>query len=108
MANPSKNKGTAFETAVVRYLCEQGLPCERRALRGVRDGGDIAGLPLTIECKNTKQIDLAGALLEAQTAAAHNGDPLYAAVFKRPRRHDVADAYVVLPLHLFATMLRER
>lgn len=42
MANPSKNKGTAAETAFTRYAREHGFPhAERRALAGYKDVGDV-------------------------------------------------------------------
>lgn len=41
MANPSKNKGTNFETAVVRALTERGVPAKREPLHGAKDHGDI-------------------------------------------------------------------
>ena len=61
MANPSKAKGTAWETAVVDYLRANGHPhAERRALSGNTDRGDIAGVPgVVIECKNAKTMALA-------------------------------------------------
>jgi hypothetical protein len=102
----SKAKGTRFESAVAAYLKLWFPHCERRALRGVNDGGDLAGLPLTVECKATRQIDLAGALNEAKAAAARNGDDLYAAVIKR-RNHPVAEAYAVVPLKFLAALLRD-
>lgn len=38
--------GTAAETAVVRHLTANGFPqCERRALRGADDAGDLTGTP---------------------------------------------------------------
>lgn len=44
--NRSKNKGTAAETAVVRYLRDNGYPlAERRALAGKEDLGDILLCP---------------------------------------------------------------
>lgn len=58
MSNPSKEKGTRFETAVCRYLRDRlGQPCiERRALHGSRDMGDLFGidahgLAVVAECK---------------------------------------------------------
>ena len=42
MANPSKNKGTAAETAVVRYAWSVGFTdAERIALAGANDQGDV-------------------------------------------------------------------
>lgn len=47
----SKAKGTAAESAVVKYLREQGWPsAERRALNGASDRGDIAGVVGTVIC----------------------------------------------------------
>ncbi|MFC5187111.1 hypothetical protein [Actinomadura harenae] len=44
--NKPKQRGTAAETAVVRYLRGHGWPsAERRALRGRDDAGDITGTP---------------------------------------------------------------
>lgn len=49
--------GTAFETAVVRYLRTAGFPhAERRALHGAADWGDITGTPgICWECKSGDQ-----------------------------------------------------
>ena len=52
MTNKPKAKGTAFESAVVACLQANGYPnAERRALSGVLDRGDVAGLPAVIEAK---------------------------------------------------------
>ncbi len=52
MSNYSKTKGTAWESKVVEYLSQWWPHVERRALNGVNDKGDIAGIPLIcIECK---------------------------------------------------------
>jgi len=105
----ARRKGSAFESAVVRYLAEHGFPaCERRVMGGSRDRGDIAGVPgWVLEVKAARQLNLAEALREAEVEAAHAGTVRFAAVLKR-RSHPVSDAYVVLPLHLFADLLRER
>jgi hypothetical protein len=56
MSNPSKNKGTAAETAVVRWAREHGYPhADRQPLRGNRDAGDIALCPgVIVEVKNRR------------------------------------------------------
>jgi len=44
--NKPKRIGTAAETAVARYLQANGWPsAERRALRGIKDAGDLTGTP---------------------------------------------------------------
>lgn len=46
MVNVSGQRGTAAESAVVRYLRANGFPqCERRRLRGAEDWGDLTGTP---------------------------------------------------------------
>jgi len=103
--NRSKQKGTAFESALVDYLRANGFPrAERRAQRGTLDAGDIAGLPATIEAKNCKLTELGPWMDEAKTEAKNAGTALYAVVHKR-RQHSTAESFVTLPLHLFVEML---
>lgn len=46
MANRSKNKGTAWETAVVKWLLDGGFPdATRKTLGGKFDPGDIEPVP---------------------------------------------------------------
>jgi hypothetical protein len=100
MSNPSKAKGTAFETAVVNYLRESGLPnVERRALHGNTDLGDVAGVPdWTFELKNRKTLDVGGAVDEAMLETLNAGTEFGVAIIKRPRRGNPADAFAVMPL----------
>lgn len=53
MVNKPKILGTAAETAVVNWLQENGHRyAERRSLRGVKDRGDVTGIPgICIEVK---------------------------------------------------------
>jgi hypothetical protein len=71
----AKAKGTAAETAVVRFLQANGYPhAERRALAGAQDRGDVAGIPgLVIEVKAAARMELAAWLDEA----ARESDPLH-------------------------------
>lgn len=101
----SKRTGTAFETAVVRFLDEAGVPAYRPAPAGSQDKGDVRAGPWVLECKATRDIRLAEAVDEALTEMANDGATKAAAVIKR-RRRNVADAYVVLPLWMFAVLLR--
>jgi hypothetical protein len=64
----SKRKGTGWESAVVNYLRDHGVPhAERRTSNGAHDRGDIAGIPqVIIEAKNCARIELAAWLDEAR------------------------------------------
>lgn len=103
----ARRRGSRFERDVADYLAGQGFPAaERRVMGGARDRGDIAGVTgWVLEVKATRDLDLAGALKEAQAEARNAGVVDYAAVLKR-RNHPVASAYVVLPLDRFVHLLR--
>lgn len=80
--NRSKDKGTAFETAVARYLAQRlGLQIERRALEGANDRGDISGvvingLPTVVECKNVKRVQLGAHMRELEREKQNDGAPV--------------------------------
>lgn len=69
----SKQKGTAAETAVARWLQTHGfLYAERRTMTGNRDRGDISGIPgVVIEVKNCRRDGLPAWVDEANLEAAH-------------------------------------
>lgn len=103
----SKDRGTKWETAVVRYLQESigTTAIERRALHGTEDKGDIAGIPdWVLECKDEQRITLSEYLKEAEREAENAGVNFYAAVVKA-RRKSVANAYVVVPLHMLPALI---
>lgn len=107
--NPAKARGTAWESDVVKYVVASGhYPyCERRALRGARDTGDIAGLPIVVECKSCKSISLGTWVAEAE-AEARNADlprHWWAVWHKRRGRASPGDAYVTISGELFVELL---
>ena len=59
MANPSKKKGTRYESAVVKFMTAAGLDVARKPLSGNKDCGDleVRGLrkDIIIEVKGGKQ-----------------------------------------------------
>jgi hypothetical protein len=69
LANPPKQKGTAHETAQLRYYQQWWPDAYRTALKGSLDTGDINGLPLPIECKNEKMFKPSEWLKEAEREA---------------------------------------
>lgn len=104
----SMRKGTAWETAVVQFLKENGVPyAERRAKNGSKDRGDIAGIPgVVIECKNERAITLAAYADEATTEAINDDAPVAVAWIKRRGKASPGSAYVLLDgdtlVHLLA------
>ncbi|MFI2212997.1 hypothetical protein [Streptomyces sp. NPDC020141] len=96
MANPSKDKGTKWESAVVAYLREHHNPTAHRNVQmGRLDIGDISGYYLhAVEAKAERTITLADYIRQANREAIHAGAPFGCAMVKR-RNAGVADAYVV-------------
>ena len=92
----ARQKGTAAETAVVRFLRANGYQhAERRALAGSQDRGDVAGVGgVVIEVKNCKRMELAAWIDEAEDEA--NGTEIAAVWHKRVGRGDPGDWYVTM------------
>lgn len=110
MTNPSKRKGTAWESAVRDWLNARftRLRIERIPAGATHDRGDLTGLPgIALEAKSVARIDLATIVDEACREAANVGpDTLPLAVIKR-RGRGPHDAYAVMPLDAW-TALYER
>ena len=105
MANPNGRKGNQFEANVRDYLREQGVPCYRLRMGGISDEGDLLIGPGIGQCKNTKTINLAGALREAQEQAARSNAAFGVAIHKR-RNHSISKSYVTLDLETFAALIK--
>ena len=85
MSNQPKKKGTQFETSCVNYVrAVAGVECERVALHGSRDEGDLRmvthGREFAVECKAVERMGEATlaqfrlqATVEAQNAGAAGG-----------------------------------
>jgi hypothetical protein len=106
----AKRKGDTFERDVVGFFRDTGWPaCSRRGSqwwtkdRYAPDIGDIVDGPegWALQCKNHQSIDLASYLDDAAQQARNARKPWFAAIVKRRRRH-VSEAYVVMPLAVFA------
>lgn len=74
-----KAKGTAFETAVTRYLRKvlDDPTIDRMVLHGSADEGDIKGVQflgrdIVLECKDTRTLALTKHLREAQAEAENH------------------------------------
>ena len=105
----SKDKGTAFETLIVDGLRAKAWPhAERRALRGVNDGGDVAGIPgVVIECKAAARLDLSGWLHELAVEVRNARADLGAVIHKRKGTRNPDEQYVLMDFATFCLLLRE-
>lgn len=104
-----KAKGSAFERAVCDYLRANGHPyCERHYGAGrPQDVGDLDGIPgWTLEVKNCRALDLGPWMNEAHHEATNDGASRFAVIHKR-RQHSTAEAFVTMPLRLFAELLAD-
>lgn len=107
MSNPSKRKGTSWESTIVDYLKTRGwLHAERRALAGNQDRGDIAGIPgVVIEAKNANRTELGSWLDEAKTETRNDHADLGVVWFKRRGRTSAGDGYVLMDGATFVWLL---
>lgn len=103
MTNPSKAKGTAAETAVVRHLVANGFPlAERRALHGSTDLGDITGTPgLVWEVKGGEAAKDASdnqilAWLAETDREIENANAAFGFLVAQRRQKNVRDWWVVM------------
>ena len=108
MSSYNKQKGSKFETDVMKYLRKLGHFAERLAKAGANDEGDIvtiiAGNTYILECKNRKTMDLPQFWAEAQTEAANYAKargmvatPPAFVIVKR-RNASIEDAWVIQSL----------
>lgn len=109
----SKQKGTAFETAVARYLSEEtGLCIERRALGGSNDRGDLSGVFLgdmraAVECKACSRWDVPEWLREAARERENDNADIGVVVAKRKGVGDarMGEQAVMMTLEDFAVLI---
>lgn len=111
MTNPSGAKGTAWETAVVRYLIGRGLLAKRKPKKGSADQADIE-VPaledlLVIEAKNHKRVTLAEWIDETVAEAANAGVGVGACWHHRRGSGSPGGGYVTLQGDHFAILLAE-
>lgn len=106
MTNPA---GTRFAQKVVEYLQSQGfIYAERRAQRGSKDAGDLAGLvPWVVEIKAEKRLDAAGALSEAKRELANDPHTRWHCAILKRRNHTVGQSYVIMELETFCKVIAD-
>lgn len=104
----AKRKGTAWETALVNYFKENGLPSARRvAQQGREDLGDIHGIsPFIGQAKNYRSIvdGLNEGVKGANDQRIRAGEDFGVALVKRPGK-GVAQGYAVMTVEQFTDLL---
>lgn len=107
MTNRSKQRGTAAESAVVGFLRRWWPYAERRALRGVNDLGDIAGVPgVVIEVKSCREWRVSEWVRDTERKAAGCGC-VPVVVVKAPGKGDmrVGEWFAITTLAHFAALV---
>lgn len=99
LTNPSKAKGTAWETALRGYLQENHNPeAHRNVQMGRLDIGDLDGYYLhALEAKAERTITLSDYIAQANREAVNASQPFGCAVVKR-RGSSTSAGYVVRDL----------
>jgi Holliday junction resolvase len=107
MTNYNKQKGTTFETDLMKYFRSRRMDCERLRLAGTKDEGDlvlkVGGLPYIIEAKNRAKLELGTWCKEAEVEALHYSQardiemPSFVVISKR-RNHPICNSFVTMPL----------
>lgn len=103
MSNPQRAKGTRVENQAVTVFAPLFRYCERRALRGKNDAGDLCGLPIPVEVKAGVG-QLAEAMKESKAVATRLGTHGYAA-YVHARGKPPTEAYFVVPAWFGAELL---
>lgn len=100
----AKSAGTRFETAVARYLAEHvDDRIERRTKTGAKDRGDISGLRhmgerVSVECKDTARLNLAGWAAEVEAERGNDDAVAGLIVHKRHGKGQPGDQWVTCTL----------
>tara|TARA_B100001996_G_scaffold85912_1_gene63486 strand:- start:1384 stop:1770 length:387 start_codon:yes stop_codon:yes gene_type:complete len=109
----AKQKGTAWETECVRYLQSYTKhEFMRLPLVGTKDVGDIRCLDLpefVFECKNRKDaLSSLSQIMKETEQERINADATFGAALVKRRNFGTGAAYVVMEMHTFAQLIKER
>lgn len=108
MSNPSRAKGTAWESNIVTYLNRYGWPrVERRTQSGAYDRGDIAGLrDVVIEAKDCRTITIPAWVDEAEVEMINANADIAVVWWKRRGHTNPGDGFVTMTGNQFAHILQ--
>jgi hypothetical protein len=100
----SRAKGTAYENIVRDYLKENGFPeAERESFSSAL--GDIANMPMTIECKSVSRMTLPAWLTQVEKSSQKTGKP--GVVVHKRIRQTVSKSYCTMELSTLSSILLE-
>lgn len=110
MTNPSKQRGTRWESKIVDYLGSEGFDASRKPAKGALDEGDIGVSQvgwLVIEAKNCMSMQLASWVDEAEVEAQRVHLSARGVVWHhRKGKGSPADGYVSMSGATFVEILR--
>lgn len=109
----AKKAGSSFERSQADWLADRldDDRIDRRAKRGVKDRGDIAGVRtirggrVVIECKNTTRLDLPGWLRETEIERGNDDAHIGVVMHKKRGTTDPAEQYVTMSAETFARLI---
>jgi hypothetical protein len=108
VSNPSKQKGTSWETSIVNWLASHGVSARRKPLAGNKDEGDlvIEAVPwIAIEAKNCKAMALAQWVDEADKEAVNSGADVGVVWHHRYRKGSPGEGYVTMSGQAFLNLM---
>lgn len=106
--NTARAKGTAWETALVRYFTDRGLASYRLPLSSPKGDIQVNGRDVAVEAKNHRRLDLGAWFKQAAKSASARRVSAYAVLHKRIGVSDPGQSYCTIPIHYFATLLIEQ
>lgn len=110
----ARNAGSRFERLLADYLAEHvDDRIDRRVKNGNKDRGDIGGLRhlgerITIECKDTARVNLAGWADEAEIARGNDDAVAGVIAHKRHGVGDPGEQWVTMTVADFVALLTGR
>ena len=105
LSNPSKQKGTKWETECVELVRRVYAKAIRSPAWGAEDRGDLHDTgPFTIECKAVKSFNLSQFVEEAKVEAKNAGKRFGVVFLKRPRK-STAQGYAIMEIGDFIDLM---
>lgn len=101
-------KGASFERIIADAFQLAGWPATHRTRTPgtAADLGDLGGLPVVVECKNCRAMDLSGWMRQAEAAGVRANRPAVI-IHKRKGVADPSRQWVTMNLRTFLWLMRK-